>query len=142
MHKKNIVHRDLKPENVLMISDEPTDLSLKITDFGFARCYNPTDGGLSEVLGSPLYMAPEIIKKVPYDEKVDIWSLGIMAYTLISGKPPFLGKTKSELFNSITQGPLILTCGVWSRVSAQCKQFMRKALVKEPLERATAEELL
>jgi len=53
---------------------------------------------MNEVLGSPLYMAPEIIKKLSYGVKVDIWSLGIMAYIILSGRPPFSGKTKEELF--------------------------------------------
>ena len=64
MHKKNIVHRDIKPENILMYSKDHDNLDLKITDFGFAKCYDPNEGGLTETLGSPLYMAPEIIKKI------------------------------------------------------------------------------
>ena len=68
MHKKNIAHRDIKPENILMESKEPSNINLKITDFGFAKCYDPREGGLTETLGSPLYMAPEIIKKQKYNE--------------------------------------------------------------------------
>ena len=70
------------------------NLNCKITDFGFSKFYDPRTGGLDDVLGSPLYMAPEIIKRVPYNEKVDIWSLGVIIYILLSGKPPFFGKTK------------------------------------------------
>ena len=66
MHKKNIAHRDIKPENILMESVDTSNCNLKITDFGFAKCYDPEEGGLTETLGSPLYMAPEIIKKQPY----------------------------------------------------------------------------
>lgn len=94
MHQKGIAHRDIKPENVLLESKDVNNLTCKITDFGFSKFFDPRDGGLSEMLGSPLYMAPEIIKKVPYNEKVDIWSLGIMTYILLSGKPPYTGKTK------------------------------------------------
>jgi calcium-dependent protein kinase len=98
MHKKNIVHRDIKPENILMESKDIANLNIKITDFGFAKCYDPREGGLNESLGSPMYMAPEIIKNLPYDTKVDIWSLGVVSYILLSGKPPFTGKTKQDIF--------------------------------------------
>jgi serine/threonine protein kinase len=99
MHKKNIVHRDIKPENVLLESNDMSKLVVKITDFGFAKCYDPQGfDGLEDVLGSPLYMAPEIVKKLKYDTKVDIWSLGILSYIIISGKPPFPGKNKDEIF--------------------------------------------
>lgn len=94
MHKKQIIHRDIKPENILMESSDPSNLNIKITDFGFAKFYDPSKGGLEDTLGSPLYMAPEIIKKVPYDEKVDVWSIGVIAYIILTGRPPFLGKIK------------------------------------------------
>lgn len=99
MHKKNIVHRDIKPENLLFESRDLTNLNIKITDFGFAKCYDPFNfEGFDDVLGSPLYMAPEVVKKLKYDTKVDIWSLGIVTYILLSGRPPFAGKTKDEIY--------------------------------------------
>jgi serine/threonine protein kinase len=101
MHKLNIVHRDIKPENILLESTDKDKFVVKITDFGFSRCYDPHEGGLQETLGSPLYMAPEIVKRLPYDTKVDVWSLGVMTYILLCGKPPFLGKTKEDIFAQI-----------------------------------------
>jgi calcium-dependent protein kinase len=98
MHTKGIVHRDIKPENILMESKSVDNLNIKITDFGFAKFYDPREGGLKESLGSPLYMAPEIIKNLPYDSKVDIWSLGIVFYILLSGKPPISARTKEDIF--------------------------------------------
>ena len=97
MHKKNIAHRDIKPENVLMESKDTSNLNLKITDFGFAKSFDPNEG-LTETLGSPLYMAPEIIKKLPYNCAVDIWALGVLSYIMLSGKPPFKGRSKDEIF--------------------------------------------
>lgn len=91
MHKKNIVHRDIKPENVLLESKDPTKHRIKLTDFGFAKVLDPNQDGLTDTLGSPLYMAPEIIKKIPYDQKVDIWSMGVIVYILLCGRPPFKG---------------------------------------------------
>lgn len=98
MHKKRIVHRDIKPENILFQSKDPKDKTIKLTDFGFAQFYDNEKGGMSDTLGSPLYMAPEIIKKVKYDFKVDVWSLGVITYILLTGRPPFSGKTKEEIF--------------------------------------------
>ena len=81
-----------------MESKEIANLNLKITDFGFAKFYDPKEGGLSETLGSPLYMAPEIIKQLKYDCSVDIWAMGVLLYIMLSGRPPFKGKTKDDIF--------------------------------------------
>ena len=76
-------------------------MSLKITDFGFARCYDPSEGGLTDKLGSPLYMAPEIIKQLSYDSSVDIWALGVLLFALLCGKFPFKGQNDKELYSHI-----------------------------------------
>ena len=97
MHKKKIVHRDLKPENILISgSEEDQQLEVKVVDFGFASFYDPKVG-LDRGLGSPLYMAPEIIQKKTYTEKVDIWSIGVIAYILLTGRVPFGGSSKDEI---------------------------------------------
>ena len=93
MHAKNIVHRDLKPENILLDSQDKSNLDIKISDFGFACFFNP-DEGLDLVLGSPIYMAPEIIQKEKYNDKVDIWSIGVITYMLLTGRNPFPGVSK------------------------------------------------
>lgn len=142
MHKKNIAHRDIKPENILMESRESDNLNLKITDFGFARCYDPEQGGLTEKLGSPLYMAPEIIKQSPYDCSVDIWAVGVMVYIMLSGKPPFKGKSKDEIFVQITSKNITYSGDIWKNSSKEAKSFIKKMLVRDPKQRKTAEELL
>ena len=101
-----------------MESKDVSNLNIKITDFGFAKCYDPREGGLNESLGSPMYMAPEIIKNLPYDTKVDIWSLGVVSYILLSGKPPFTGKTKQEIFLKLSSHPISYTENpAWLKVS-------------------------
>jgi serine/threonine protein kinase len=96
----NYLYRDIKPENILLERENPNNLNIKITDFGFA-CFYKKGEDKKEVLGSPLYMAPEIVKELPYDHKVDIWSVGVIAYILLSGRPPFKGNSKLEIFASI-----------------------------------------
>ena len=90
MHSQNIVHRDLKPENILLTSKDLKAFDCKITDFGFACFFEPTKG-LEISLGSAMYMSPELIKRDNYNEKVDIWSIGIITYMLLSGRAPFSG---------------------------------------------------
>ena len=91
MHQKNIVHRDIKPENILI--DDVENLLIKLTDFGFAS-YIDEKKKLKEVLGSPIYMPPEIVSNLKYDNKVDVWSAGIVTCILLTGKPPFYGQNK------------------------------------------------
>jgi serine/threonine-protein kinase ULK/ATG1 len=79
LHKQNIVHRDMKPENILLTSRDMNNFELKIADLGFAVKYDPQTG-LDLVLGTPLYMAPELIERKKYNEKVDVWSLGVICY--------------------------------------------------------------
>lgn len=142
MHKMNIAHRDIKPENILLSSKDVGVLELKITDFGFAKCYDPQEGGLTETLGSPLYMAPEIIKKLPYDCSVDIWALGVLTYIMLSGKPPFKGRTKDDVFIEITTKNIVYSGENWKSISKEAKNFIRKMLIRDPSQRSSAEELL
>ena len=139
MHEQNIAHRDIKPENILLAPEEtsvPGKLNLKLTDFGFACFYRP-ERGLSQVLGSPLYMAPEIVREERYDKSVDIWSVGVIAHILLSGCPPFYGRTKQEIYRSIvTDTPKFGK--VRSSLSPEAIQFITKCLVKDQSKRATA----
>ena len=96
MHQMKVTHRDLKPENILLESKDLNSLDIKISDFGFSCFFDPTKG-LNLVLGTPLYMAPEIILRKNYNEKVDIWSIGIITYMLLSGQSPYNGKTKEQI---------------------------------------------
>ena len=92
MHSKNIVHRDIKPENILLEGKSDKNYEIKISDFGFSCFFDPSEG-LELFIGSPLYMAPEIIQNKIYNEKVDIWSIGVISYMLLTKRNPFPGIT-------------------------------------------------
>lgn len=96
-HSMNLSHRDLKPQNVMM---EDSSLNIKLIDFGFAKYYKP-DALLNDQLGTPYYMAPEIIANKKYDCKVDIWSLGILVISMLSGCEPYCSTNVESLYNEI-----------------------------------------
>lgn len=70
----------MKPENILLVSKDINNFEIKISDLGFAQQFDKNDKGMTLVLGSPLYMAPELVNRRPYNEKVDVWSLGVVVY--------------------------------------------------------------
>ena len=93
---KPMVHRDLKPENILLEHRDSNKYEVKIADFGFSCVFDPNEK-LNLVLGSPLYMAPEIIERKNYNEKVDVWAMGVITYMLLSGRNPFPAKKKEDV---------------------------------------------
>ena len=96
----NIAHRDIKPENILMVGES----DIKLTDFGFAN-FLDSKTKFTQVLGSPLYMAPEVIKEESYDEKVDLWAVGVIAHILLTGLPPFYHADKETMKKKIMKEP-------------------------------------
>ena len=87
-------------------------------------------------------MAPEIIKSEDYTEKVDIWSTGVIAYILLSGRPPFGGRNKNEIYRSIREGDLNFSDPLWARISKQALDFIRQALNRSKNDRPSAADLL
>ena len=124
-----MMHRDLKPENMLVQDNADSDrIDVKLTDFGFATTWKAGEK-LDLSLGSPLYMAPELVKEETYDNRVDVWSTGVIAYILLSGIPPFIGKTKEEIYDSIADKPLGFG-NFFAKVSNEAKDFIKKCLQK------------
>lgn len=100
MHKQNMSHRDLKLDNIMCHNELDGDLDVKITDFGFACLFSPSDK-MDLSLGTPMYMAPELVNDKEYDQRVDVWALGCIVYILLTGSPPFSGVTTDEMSESI-----------------------------------------
>uniref|UniRef100_A0A7N0ZWM4 Protein kinase domain-containing protein n=1 Tax=Kalanchoe fedtschenkoi TaxID=63787 RepID=A0A7N0ZWM4_KALFE len=99
LHSKHIIHRDLKPENILLSSSE-SGLVLKIADFGLSRVMDP-NGYAETVCGSPSYMAPEVLQFQRYNERVDMWSTGVILFELVNGYRPFNGRNNVQLLQNI-----------------------------------------
>lgn len=86
------MHRDLKPDNILLHNG-----TLKLADFGFCKTLEDKNGLTQTMLGSPIYMAPEVLKGQPYTMKADIWSMGVVLYQMLYGRYPFESKTIAQL---------------------------------------------
>lgn len=98
----NLIHRDLKPENILLKGSD-----FKIADFGFARSVESSDNTLlNSMVGTPLYMSPQILKSQPYTVKSDIWSIGLIFYEMVYAKLPYPARSQYELIQKITNSPL------------------------------------
>ncbi|KXZ49062.1 hypothetical protein GPECTOR_23g147 [Gonium pectorale] len=138
-HTMNVVHRDLKPENFLLTERGPNGV-VKATDFGLSRFFK--DGAsLDEIVGSPFYVAPEVLKR-NYGKEADIWSCGVILYILLCGWPPFHGDSTQAIFKSILSAPLDLKSDPWPRISPDAKDIVRRMLARDPRKRLTAEQVL
>ncbi|CAD8044646.1 unnamed protein product [Paramecium primaurelia] len=136
-HSKGIVHRDLKPENILFDSKNQGG-ALKIIDFG-ASAKLVNDEKLNKRIGTPFYVAPEVLNG-SYDEKCDIWSLGVLLYILLCGYPPFFGHSEGEVLAKVRKGTYQFDSNDWSRVSMQAKDLIRRMLFYDPSARISASE--
>ncbi|KAI9272684.1 kinase-like domain-containing protein [Phascolomyces articulosus] len=117
LHEHDIVHRDIKPENLLFQTTESED-KLMITDFGLSRIIKDHDGILMTACGTPGYVAPEILLRSGHGTPVDIWSVGVIMYTLLSGYTPFWGADEATLFDNIIRGQYDYDEEYWSDISS------------------------
>ena len=140
LHSVGVVHRDIKPENVIFESNEDTS-SMYLIDFGFAAS-GVVGQSLTTACGTPQYAAPEILNGMPHGCEVDLWSLGVVAYVMLSGFPPFYHDDESEMFKLIKRGEFDFPSPSWDPVSENAKDFIRKLLVLDPLQRITAKGAL
>jgi calcium/calmodulin-dependent protein kinase I len=139
-HDNHVAHRDLKPENLLLLSDVE-DSQVKIADFGFAKkVYAPNS--LTTQCGTPGYVAPEILEGTAYDERADMWSVGVILYILLGGYPPFIESTQRDLFRKIRKGEYEFHDEYWGTVSADAKELISSLLTVSCSDRLTASEAL
>jgi calcium-dependent protein kinase len=138
-HSRGITHRDIKPENILFETNEQNS-EIKLIDFGLSRKYS-VDQKMHTILGTPYYIAPEVLKG-NYDEKCDIWSIGALTYIMLSGEPPFKGKSNNEIFMKIIKDPIKFNPYKWNNLSENSKNFIKLCLNKDPQKRPNAVEAL
>lgn len=138
LHAKRVAHLDLKPQNLLLSADGE---ELLICDFGISRAIQP-GAHVREILGTRDYVAPEILSYEPLTLAADIWSVGVLAYVLVSGYSPFAGDTIQETYLNISQCQLSFPKDLFRGVSQRAKQFIMETLVVDPKGRLTVEECL
>nr|GEU84130.1 calcium-dependent protein kinase 1-like [Tanacetum cinerariifolium] len=138
-HSLGVMHRDLKPENFLLV-DKKEDSLLKTIDFGLSVFFKPGES-FNDVVGSPYYVAPEVLRK-RYGPEADVWSAGVIVYILLSGVPPFWAETEQGIFEQVLQGDLDFSSDPWPSISEGAKDLVRRMLVRDPKRRLTAHEVL
>ncbi|KAJ6811744.1 calcium-dependent protein kinase 20-like isoform X1 [Iris pallida] len=138
-HKHGVMHRDLKPENFLFANKKET-AALKAIDFGLSVFFKPGET-FSEIVGSPYYMAPEVLKR-NYGPEVDVWSAGVILYILLCGVPPFWAETEQGVAQAIIRSVIDFKRDPWPRVSDNAKDLVRRMLDPDPKRRLTAQGVL
>ena len=141
MHVNNVTHRDLKLENLLLA--RPNDISsVVIADFGLARNAKTARQVFSTQCGTPSYVAPEILLGKPYTPAVDVWSIGVILYTLLIGSFPFANDDQQTLFRIICSGQMDTSQPEWGQVSDEVKDLLKGLLDVNPSTRLTAADAL
>ena len=137
---KGIVHRDLKPENFLF-KDSSSNSDMKIIDFGLSRHDDENFGVMKTKVGTPYYVAPEVLDR-HYTKACDMWSIGVIAYILLCGYPPFYGDSDSEIFRNVRSAVYDYPSPEWDKISSSARNFIDGLLQKDPEQRMSAREAL
>jgi calcium-dependent protein kinase len=138
-HSLGVMHRDLKPENFLL-SDAREHAALKTTDFGLSVFFKPGEV-FTDVVGSPYYVAPEVLRK-HYGPEADVWSAGVILYILLSGVPPFWAETEQGIFEQVLRGELDFVSEPWPSISESAKDLIRRMLEPHARRRLKAHQVL
>ncbi|GLT89417.1 hypothetical protein SLE2022_073980 [Rubroshorea leprosula] len=138
-HEHGVIHRDLKPENFLF-ANKKENSPLKAIDFGLSIFFKPGQT-FSEIVGSPYYMAPEVLKR-NYGPEIDIWSAGVILYILLCGVPPFWAESEQGVAQAILRGLIDFKRDPWPSISESAKNLVRQMLESDPKRRLTAQQVL
>mmetsp|Transcript_47947 Transcript_47947/g.137686 ORF Transcript_47947/g.137686 Transcript_47947/m.137686 type:complete len:632 (+) Transcript_47947:199-2094(+) len=137
LHQNFIMHRDLKPENWLLATREDVGKApLRLIDFGISKRFQPGEFAKTKA-GTPNYVAPEVLMG-RYDEKSDIWSLGVICYVMLSGRHPFSGKTVDQILKAVRAANIQMEPKFWGGISMEAKGLVRACLQKSPSVRPSA----
>eukprot|EP00747_Dinoflagellata_sp_TGD_P031992 gnl/TRDRNA2_/TRDRNA2_135669_c2_seq1.p1 gnl/TRDRNA2_/TRDRNA2_135669_c2~~gnl/TRDRNA2_/TRDRNA2_135669_c2_seq1.p1 ORF type:complete len:567 (+),score=140.64 gnl/TRDRNA2_/TRDRNA2_135669_c2_seq1:48-1703(+) len=142
LHMKNYAHRDIKPENIVFCNDDLDSNLVKVIDWGLGFYFG--DARMTSSVGSLTYAAPEVLtaqKSVSYSNACDLWSLGVVAYVMICGKPPFWGNHTEQL-KRMTREQYPMAGVPWDSVSGECKDFIKRLLKKDPGSRMSIAQVL
>nr|XP_046261085.1 peripheral plasma membrane protein CASK isoform X10 [Scatophagus argus] len=139
-HDNNVIHRDVKPHCVLLASKE-NSAPVKLGGFGVAIQLGESGLVAGGRVGTPHFMAPEVVKREPYGKPVDVWGCGVILFILLSGCLPFYG-TKEHLFEAICKGKYKMNPRQWCHISESAKDLVRRMLMLDPAERITVYEAL
>lgn len=148
-HSKGIAHCDIKPEQILLRQSN-NDTDMQLADFGLAQRFMDADGnqyGFSDPVGTVEYMAPEILMQTEddlkgYDQRCDIWSLGVVLYILLGGYHPFQTDNMEEMIEQISSGSFCFHKRYWNNISTEAKALIKNMLEVNPDERCSLEEAL
>jgi calcium-dependent protein kinase len=139
-HENGIIHRDIKAENILV--QDSLNLFVKIIDFGSCEILTKTKLTSTYKVGSPSYIAPEVLNGEEYDYCCDIWSLGVLMYYLLSGNKPFTGTTEEEIYKAIKTKELKFKDVIWESISNEAKELIKSMLVKNKKKRINIDQAL
>ena len=137
LHNNKICHRDIKPENFLLFKQDD-DSYVKLIDFGLAKRVSRNEV-MNAPNGTPYYIAPEVLKG-SYTTQCDNWSMGVVMFIMLSGKPPFGGRSNKEIIENVLRGTFSFNTPVWQEISKSAKDLITKLLDRQADMRLTAEE--
>ena len=137
VHSKKIIHRDLKPENIII---NPDKMQIKLIDFGLSSYYSDLVN-LNTKVGTPYFVAPEVLDG-SYNKEIDLWSIGVIWYTLLTGCPPFQADNINKVYEKIRAWKLKFYEEDWSSLSQESQDFIKKLIVKSPSKRMTSDQAL
>jgi len=145
LHTSGVVHRDLKPSNILYADSSGSPQTLRICDFGFAKQLRADNGLLMTPCYTANFVAPEVLKRQGYDAACDVWSLGVLLYTMLAGHTPFANgpnDTPNDILARIGEGKFSLSGGNWDSVSASAKDLVKRMLHVDPHQRISLQHVI